>query len=116
VAESGLEVELDEERAATGLNDVCDCAINHVVLNGSLRSAMLSFTEPPRGHERWWMRRTLVERFRVTAPRGEQRKLSNGGVGNGLAVRPLATCAAMSAERASWAAADSKADLRFVHD
>jgi hypothetical protein len=35
MAESGLEVEFDEETAAAGLYDVGDCAVNHVVLDGS---------------------------------------------------------------------------------
>jgi hypothetical protein len=77
---------------------------------------MPSLMEPIRGQERWWMRRTLADRLRVTAPSGEQRKFPNGGSRNGPAVRPLATCAVISVERAAVTAGELKADLRFVHD
>ncbi|KAJ6574316.1 hypothetical protein B0H19DRAFT_1063290 [Mycena capillaripes] len=41
-------------------------------------SAMASLTEVPLGHERWWIQRIFVDRFRVTASRCEQRKFVNG--------------------------------------
>lgn len=62
------------------------------------------------------MRRTFVERLRVTAPSGEHRKLGKGGSTNGPCVRALATCAEISAERESVVDGDSKAVLRFVQD
>lgn len=77
-------------------------------------SGMPSLTDPCRGHERWWMRRTFEERLRVAAPSGEQRKFPNGGSEKGPAVRPLATCAVMSADRALVTAGEAKADFKFV--
>jgi hypothetical protein len=56
-----------------------------------------------------------VDRLRVAAPSGEQRKLGNGGSTKGPYVRPLATWAAMSADRAEVVEGDVKADFRLVH-
>jgi hypothetical protein len=62
------------------------------------------------------MRRIFVERLRVTAPSGEQRKFSNGGERKGPAVQPFRTCAEISADRAVVVSGESKADRRFLHD
>ncbi|XP_077168353.1 uncharacterized protein LOC143824716 [Paroedura picta] len=85
-------------------------ASNGVYFTAHSSGGMKSFTDPPLGYDRCWLRQNSPGAFFGTTPSGEILKLGSGGPSKGPAMRPAAHS---FANLAATMSGSSRADRRF---